>query len=395
MENKKKKLVEFYFSKRIYYLIIYGIFLTIASILYKILGLDNTPNIYNASNISFLLSLLQILGWILYKIKKKNSEQENSLSTTNIIIDFFENQKYIYDKKQNKNRKRKKKKKILLIICSICECLRYFFAIYQTEYKDVSYYLSGFNMIVILIVSLYFLKKHNYRHHHFAISLIFLSDFSLTILDNNNYKKFLFDYFETQKSHVIDFTFVPLKICLEKYLMLYLVSNAFKILFIEGIIQSLIYLFGFVILFFFSNDFLIQERIFFKHFIDNFLYYIFFLLSFFFSKILELLINDIFEPIYIILGCCSFVLVQPIKILLNNQDYSILKIILYVITYLTYLIAIMIFSEVIIINICKLGQNTKKYIALRCYTDERTKSEDYSDEENPEKIKEIINNIIL
>ena len=115
MENKKKKLVEFYFSKRIYYLIIYGIFLTIASILYKILGLDNTPNIYNASNISFLLSLLQILGWILYKIKKKNSEQENSLSTTNIIIDFFENQKYIYDKKQNKNRKRKKKKKNITV----------------------------------------------------------------------------------------------------------------------------------------------------------------------------------------------------------------------------------------------------------------------------------------
>ena len=65
------------------------------------------------------------------------------------------------------------------------------------------------------------------------------------------------------------------------------------------------------------------------------------------------------------------------------------------ITYLIYLIAIMIFSEVIIINICKLGQNTKKYIEIRCYTEERTKSEDYSDEENPEKIKEIINNIIL
>ena len=53
-----------------------------------------------------------------------------------------------------------------------------------------------------------------------------------------------------------------------------------------------------------------------------------------------------------------------------------------------YLIAVMIFSEVIIIDICDLGINTKKNINIRALNDSRSKSIDNIDDN---EFMEIIN----
>ena len=179
--------------------------------------------------------------------------------------------------------------------------------------------------------------------------------------------------------------------------MYFLFLNGYKILFIEGIIQSLIYSFVFIICIFFSNNFFIEQKLFFNHFSDNLFYYIIFLFSFLFAKIFEILINDVFEPNYIILGSCSFVIMKPIQIIfLNDKKYSILKNLSYIITYLMYLLAVMIFSEVIILNIFNLEINTRKYIEIRSVNDSNIINVDTSDNEFNEDIKDrISNNIIL
>ena len=383
MENEKLKIIEFYYSKNIYYLIIYGLSITISSVIYEILVNKNTKTIINASNISFMMSLLQMFGIILYKINKFNSKT-NLKTEEKINITFsFANDPINLKKKQ---KKRKRKKIILLIICSFCECVRYICTILQEEYKDIGYYISGLNLSVILIISLYIFKKQIYLHHYFSIGLIFISDFLLAILDQSG--NIIINYLYTQMCHFSDFTFVPLKLCLEKYLMLFLFLNKFKVLFIEGVIQSLIYLIFFVILYFFSNDFFSQQQQFFNHFSENILYYIIFLLSFIFAKFFEILINDSFDPIYIMLGNCYFVIMKPIQLIFFNSIISIKKAILYIITYLMYLIAVMIFSEVIIIDICDLGINTKKNINIRALNDSRSKSIDNIDDN---EFMEIIN----
>ena len=373
--------------------------MTISSNLYEKLGYQDNNNIIYACNISFFISLLQILGMILYKIIQKNAKI-NELSKRNVGFAF--SSKLILHNTKQKNKK--KKINILLIICSFCECIRYFFAIYQSDYKDVGYYVSGLNMSVILLISLNILRKHKYKHHYLAIILIFISDFSLTILDTEEYKTFFIEYFIIQVKHFSDFTFVPLKLCLEKYLMYFLFLNGYKILFIEGIIQSLIYSFVFIIFIFFSNNFFIEQKLFFNHFSDNLFYYIIFLFSFLFAKIFEILINDVFEPNYIILGSCSFVIMKPIQIIfLNDKKYSILKNLSYIITYLMYLLAVnlmyllavMIFSEVIILNIFNLEINTRKYIEIRTLQNTILKSDNTLNSQFNENINDRISNNIF
>ena len=107
MENEKLKIIEFYYSKNIYYLIIYGLSITISSIIYEILVNKNTKTIINASNISFMMSLLQMFGIILYKINKFNSKT-NLKTEEKINITFSFADAPINLKKNKKKGKEKK-----------------------------------------------------------------------------------------------------------------------------------------------------------------------------------------------------------------------------------------------------------------------------------------------
>ena len=109
---------------------------------------------------------------------------------------------------------------IYLLLCSIFECMRYIFSILQKEYKDVGYYISGLYMAELMILSFFILNYNIYEHNILSLILIFISDILLEILEKNDYLFFILNYMETQYNHLIDFLFIPLKICLEKYLML-------------------------------------------------------------------------------------------------------------------------------------------------------------------------------
>ena len=80
--------------------------MTISSNLYEKLGYQDNNNIIYACNISFFISLLQILGMILYKIIQKNAKID-VLYPTNRILAL--NPLCILEKRRQKNKKKKNK----------------------------------------------------------------------------------------------------------------------------------------------------------------------------------------------------------------------------------------------------------------------------------------------
>lgn len=359
-------LIEFDYSTKLIYIIFYFIFIQISSFIYMKLYIIDENNIkeIKAFNISLILSLLQLFGILLFKITLKNIKNEeeklNQENKNNITIPSNE----VTIIQSEIDYKKIIKIMIYLLLCSIFECMRYIFSILQKEYKDVGYYISGLYMAELMILSFFILNYNIYEHNILSLILIFISDILLEILEKNDYLYFILNYMETQYNHLIDFLFIPLKICLEKYLMLKFFLNPYLILFIEGIYQSFIYIIYFIIRYYFDRSLFEKEIIFLKDFLQHYIYYILYLFCFIGVKILELLINDTFEPSYIILASCSFVFVSPIKIIFKNED-SFSKIIFYLITYLIYFLAIIIYSEVIILNFWNLEKNTKKKIKLR------------------------------
>ena len=276
-------------------------------------------------------------------------------------------------KVKRKNKITNKEMILYIIICGIFEGFRYFYSITLNKGKsDISYYICGLLLFEIMILSHFILKIHSYRHHYVSLGIMLICDILLAYKSNlNNFKGFLNKLLMNHYENGFDFLFSAFKICLEKYLMHYLYIDIFLILFYEGIVQ-IIFLFLLMIIFLIiDNEFLNNQKLFWNEVNDYKILMIIYIFALFSLKCLELLINESFDPSYLILASGIYIFSKYkylIEYFFNKNEVE--TPLLNLITYSGYLISIFIFSELIVPNIFNFPKFTRKRIKER----ERTES---------------------
>ena len=325
-------------------------------------------------NIPTLISLMQLTGIFLDKIRKKQIISKNIDS--NNMIDSPE--KNVPVEVSNKILKFY----AILITCGIFEGIRYYYSIYLRKGKaDIGYYISTLLLIEIMIYSYFFLGIISYSHHFLCVGIFFISDI-LNALKYCLYNDFSFiniflKMINNYMNNGFDFLFSVLKLCLEKYMLEFIDSSPFLILYYEGIVQVI----GFSIMniiyilkdFFINeiNEFGLEQLLFLKEFFSHWFLVLIYCVLILMLKILELLINESFGPYYFGLTSTSFIFLRfydYILIILGKEDAET-YIVLDIFYYIGYIIGVCIFCELIIINALGLGKNTKKNLHNKKKTD--------------------------
>ena len=379
-------IIQFDFSSKLLYVALYYIFTIITREIKD--GLKNIQsnnnefnswnNIFdsNTLNIPIMISILQLSGIIISNKRNKKKRQEENIENRNSSPLEIQKESMIERKNKITN-----KEIILLIICGIFEGFRYYYSLATNKGKgNISYYICGLLLFEIMILSHFILKIHSYRHHYVSLGIMLICDILLAYKSNlNNFKGFLNKLLMNHYENGFDFLFSAFKICLEKYLMHYLYIDIFLILFYEGIVQ-IIFLFLLMIYFLIKNssEFLNNQKRFWIEVNDYKILMIIDIFTLFSLKCLELLINESFDPSYLILASGTYILYQYkhlIEYFFNKND-KVKTPLLNFIIYSGYLISIIIFSELIVPNIFNFSKFTRKRIKER----ERTESNQIKNE---------------
>ena len=380
-------IIQFDFSLKLLYVAFYYIFTIITrEIKYRLKNIKSNNNGFNSwnnifesntLNIPIMISILQLSGIIISNKRNKKKKQEENIEKRNSSP--LENQKV--PKVKRKNKIINKKMILYIIICGIFEGFRYFYSITLNKGKsDISYYICGLLLFEIIILSHFILKINSYRHHYASLGIILICDILLAYQSNlNNFKGFLNKLFMNHYENGFDFIFSAFKICLEKYLMHYLYIDIFLILFYEGIVQ-IIFLFLLMIYFLIKNtsEFVNNQKRFWIEVNDYKILMIIDIFTLFSLKCLELLINESFDPSYLILASGTYILYQYknlIEYFFNKND-KVKTPLLNFIIFSGYLISIFIFSELIVPDIFNFSKFTRKRIKER----ERTESNQIKNE---------------
>ena len=260
-------------------------------------------------------------------------------------------------------------------------------------------YSLQFNYIFLFLVSKYLFNIHFYRHQYFSIILI-----TLILLANYIFKYYNLEIgknFSSLFYRLVYSVFKALFIAYIKGLMEYKYISPYKVCFIFGIFNFIIVTVVYIIISFIPCDagccvVEYNEKEYFGNIILIFgLYGLYMFLLLFLKALLTLLSYII---IYEFSVCHSFIILNLSEIrefgLLRKKYEYIAYIIFRCITiYFLVNILILIFLEIIEINICGLSFNTKKNIESRAILDSKYSIDDemYDDEssnqENNEEIK--------
>ncbi len=373
-------IIQFDFSLKLLYVALYYIFTIITREIKD--GLKNIQsnnnefnswnNIFdsNTLNIPIMISILQLSGIIISNKRNKKKSQEENIENRNSSPLEIQKESMI----ERKNKITNKEIILLLIICGIFEGFRYFYSITLNKGKsDISYYICGLLLFEIMILSHFILKIHSYRHHYVSLGIMLICDILSAYKSNlNNFKGFLNKLLMNHYENGFDFLFSAFKICLEKYLMHYLYIDIFLILFYEGIVQ-IIFLFLFMIYYLITDtQFIKNQKLFWNGVNDYKILMIIYIIALFSLKCLELLINESFDPSYLILASGTYILYQYKNLIeyFFDKNKNVKTPLLNLITCSGYLISIIIFSELIVPNIFNFSKFTRKRIKER----ERTES---------------------
>ena len=251
--------------------------------------------------------------------------------------------------------------------------------------KDISYYISGFFSLELLIFSYLILNFDIYYHHFFSVILFFICDILLALqqclkLDTLSFFGIIEKFFNNTLYYFLGFFFPIIKIVLEKYLIRDLGMNIFVILHYEGIIQLVGFLFLNLIYIFcdiFINKkpiYLIDQKLFLKEIYTHWILFLFYCILMLTIKILELVINNEFGPFYFIFASSAFIFERYYTYILSifDEKYSVKYLALDLTYYIGYTIGVLIFSEIIIFNFWKcytFKNNPKEIINITEITD--------------------------
>jgi hypothetical protein len=267
-----------------------------------------------------------------------------------------------------------------LIICGISEAIRLLYKLFLNEgKKDISYFISGPLLLVIMILSYFILNVKSYQHHYFCLICMFIGDILMGYnngKENNIIKGILNNY----KNNIFDFFFSAPKICIEKYMMHYLYANPYLIIYFEGIIQIIVILFvnlSYIIYYYFKNEpfkYLIDQKLYVNELLNHWIIIPVYFLILVTLKFLELIINQEFGPTYLIIASTCFIYRKFYDVIFYEKktfNNSIQKT-----SYIIYAIIPFLFCEIIIFNFLGFGKNARKIVSKR----ERNESKILEDE---------------
>ena len=345
--------------------------------------------------INNLSDFLSIIPYLISKrlLKKKQENNTNAKIEENKISDDVN---LIYND-NNRSKTNKKKKAIILfcIVVGIFDFLEKFALIlYNIIYPEKAFDLYHFSCIAPFEISFQFicsyfiLKMHFYKLQYFSLILnlgifiiiliIDIIKFSIqTETEPNSYdgKVFIF-YLLNAIFYSIEFS-LGKKILLEGFISLYL------LIIIKGFVVLILnLLFSFITLLVNKNIFSIIGF----YFTDKKLILLMLakIFSYFFANLFPWIIIDKFSPNYLPLTLLFYEFGSYIVNIIYDSKYFKIEWDLFVriFLYLVSAIGIMIHNEVVVINICNLGSDTKYFLDLQVESDELFEKTD-----NPEIIR--------
>ena len=344
-------------------------------------------NIYIA-NISDFLAIIPHL------IRKKLLKKKQEKITPVEIEDNKESEdlKLIYNDK-NILITNKKKKKILLycIVVGILDFLEKFslilyYILFVDEESDIYAFscIVPFEIICQYICSFIILKIHFYKLQYFSLFLNLGIFIIILIIDIYNcFKNVDSKIWRMYFFYLFNIIFYSIEYSLGKKIFLYGFISIYLLIIIKGfVVLILSFLFSMIILLvdkdiFVSIGFFFRE----KKYIGLLIAKIF---SDFFYCLFTWLIIDRFSPNYFPLSLlmyelCSFLvdIIYKKENNFNNLDFYI-RIFLYLVS----AIGVIIHNEIVVINICNLGSDTKYFLDLEVKSEEL-----FANTDNPEIIK--------
>ena len=338
------------------------------------LGNQILTNIYTETLSAFIAIIPYFIRKILVKSKRKNN---------NSNIDFR-----IY---KNNEKSLAKKKQIILyfFLVGILDFIKRFSTVLYNIIYNKSIFLYSFNCITPFeiafqfICSYFILKVHFYKLQYFSLFLNLGAFIILLIIDliNALHRK-MFDgkvyYFL-----LINIISYSIEFSLGKKLLLYEFISIYSLFIIKGFIELFCAFLFSLIMFFTKKDIFSKMMIFLN---DKKCLWLLIakIFSTFFIDLFNWLIIDRFSPNYYPfalisdeISCFIFLQINDYYPIYITWDFYI-RIFFYLISF----ISVIIHNEIIVINICNLGSDTKYFLDL-----EFEREELFAKTDNPEIIK--------
>ena len=292
----------------------------------------------------FLAASGECISFILYFIEKYFSKKEKIEENKN-DNSFNQLLKHRIKNKTEEN----KKIFILLIFSSFSDLMSwYYFSIgHLIEYEYVN---AGWPLIIIFIYQKLLLKVSIYKHHYLTFIITLILSFVLAIyVSSGNIFKFLsFSFY-----YIVVYCSYSIYLCTEYYIYNTFIISPYLILGLQGIIDIFIIIIEEIIRMFIGYS--------------NIFYFIF---NFETKQLISILLYGIVYICYIILvvrispaamgviDCLEVILISLIR---PKENINWIKILFVFI----FMILLMIFCEILILNFAKLNENVKNNIKSR------------------------------
>ena len=385
-----KSVISFDFSFKLIYIVAFLIFSFFQQILWSKTNKDLTFVVeenskkyedlskkkrYSRVLILTSLSIIKSIDLVIYYIVNKKSNKEK-LSITQIDLLNLSNLQLMKKKVKKEGNVEKNIKNIYIIII-ICEFIFYtlsllrFFYGYSLNYNKnlINIYININSFIFPLILGYILLNERIYNHHKLVLVLIIITDILILISDpilereNESFFLKIFHNFYLYFIKTIFFNTLIIKIFLEKYIMHFYYISQYLIVGYEGLVGICFSVFIILIeIYFFGGNYLKEFA---KEIFSNFYYYLLILNSYFLINF-EITINYHFNPSYVILANHYFLFEDFYKLFTGKfKEFKTYLIFIFIIKDILALIAVLIFSEIIVINRCDLEKFTKKEIEKR------------------------------
>ena len=315
------------------------------------------PIIYTMMySISLCLSFSLLIIFNVYNKKKKITSTLIEDKESNILITNDIPQKKIIFLKE---------KLLWILLVSIIDfTANLFSSIYWLENDNYVDTLQT-NIIFMALFAYLILKLKLYKHHVLCIIVVLIRSLSYTLIFQVFFKETKIDMIPYIVSFVTEIAF-SLTYVMYKYYMLIKYMHPYEIMFFEGLIELIFSIIALVI----ANK--LDE-------LDNLTNFIFdfkgieivkiiawLFVSFIYHALLFKVI-DIFGPFYIHI---SIIISEFINLFFKEkEDFTIPKIIFYVLSFIICPFMILVFLEIIELNFCGLSYMTKKNIELRAQLD--------------------------
>ena len=317
-----------------------------------------------------------------------------STRDTNQIIDLFETSlgeifggilmPYIVKNKTTIKSKKKNSKKqsvkdyfllfIILLIFAGAQLLVIISANNNTLQLSILGFLQGWEIILFLILTYFFLKYKYYIHHIISLSIFCISCVLLDII--------LGHFSNLGLSLLYMFIYVSFDAVIAiylKYLMDYKYKQYWNILLAIGLMNFLLGIINFIIQLILDNIQLLEML---KYYFTNtgvgyiiLRFFVEFIFGGFFREMIKCVIIKNFSPDYILIGNQAGLIFIDIYLIDEKYQYSsILLFILLIFSLLFYL-------EILEYNFCDLNKNTKRNIQIRA------ESENFIDDTIDDKIE--------